>query len=251
MLNAIFQDKLSFILIKIQDDILSSQKPSSSYREGLAKSLEDSSFINVLLWGIAVFGIIIILFLLTIFLKKYYEKRVKSIYVKGIDYKDLDRMKRTGLVSEEEMAKIKKKMAENFLKSSIPGDGSKEIQKILSPEVELAALNKKTTNDDKTAADGKISIDNKPFAPLPVRTQRDVPIVEGSNLKPINFDEIKQHDESSLKMKAQQKKPKKREEIKPLDLDELFANGLISEAELKEFRLLFNEIKSYPKINSQ
>ncbi len=212
-----------------------------SYKDGFLKSLGNSSFLDVLIWGIFVFISIIILFFISIILKKYYARKVKNIKVQGIDYKDLDRMKRTGLISEEELAVVKRKIAENFLKSTdiVNSNNDTNIdENIISADDKKPA---EIINNYTPAINNALIAENKIESNLTLKKiTENIP----GNLKAINFENT---EKPQLKKKLQ---PRLREMIKEPNLNKLLADEYINQSEFNTLQSLIIEIKKYTGIQT-
>lgn len=226
-------------LFSVQSEEIS-QNPNYSYKDGFIKALDDSSFVTMLFWGVGIFFGIILLFIIAVALKKIYDKRVKSIQVVGMDYRDLDRMKRTGLLSDSELAVVKKKMAENFLKRS---QNAIENENINTPVLqansdgEISPKNEGQTlpnTKGSAAATDDLSVAQPTSAPLAKATL-----------------DLEQYNKPSEKKSENITKiaPKARQPFTPINLKTLLEQDLITRQEYEEFTELFAKLRGYPKIN--
>lgn len=86
--------------------------------------------LEMLYWGGGLIFAMLLLFVLQKAIRHGIESRVRSIHRQaGIDFNDVERMGRTGLLSEEEKAKVKKAIAKTY---SI--EARDTVEKNIAPE---------------------------------------------------------------------------------------------------------------------
>ena len=86
------------------------------YYRGVQRALQqpEMDFVELLLWGFGIFIAILFVFFIGKFIKTIITQRVQQIQYYGMDFEGLKRMLDTGLLSEEEYQKIRKKVAERL-----------------------------------------------------------------------------------------------------------------------------------------
>lgn len=237
---------------------------TSVYKRGFLQALNEDYFKSVLFDGVIVFVIVIILFFLAIYLKKVYAKKVQSIQVYGMNYNDIENMQKTGLLSEEEIKKIKTSIARKYVEMV---DKKTEAQnasnKIIDPELEVEKLRMKHLqgkSPDKEFATTSVAPVPAGFSPAqreyPVSSQ-EKNIFANSGLKEINLEGMKElkgdfvvaDTQGIIKAPVNMLKPKPRGRIIYPDLDRLLQANIIQKDEYIEIKSLFEIIKNYPAVN--
>lgn len=86
------------------------------YYRGVQRALErpETDFVEMLLWGFGIFIAVLFVILISKFIKSLITQRVHQVRYYGMDFDELKRMLETGLLSEEEYARIRKKVAERL-----------------------------------------------------------------------------------------------------------------------------------------
>jgi len=86
-----------------------------NYITDFGRALGNSEFIKLTFQAFGVFVGIIILFLIAKIIKSTINTKIKNIKNLSIDFNDVKRMRRTGLISEEEFENIKTGLVKQFV----------------------------------------------------------------------------------------------------------------------------------------
>ena len=223
------------IFLYVQNDFPTTSKVS--YREGFNKALEQSSFVSILLWAIGILIALLLIFFLTVLLKKQIEKKIRSIDIYSMSYNDIEKMKRTGLISDEEMAVVRRKITLNFMEK-----GKKEADNIEKQKFVMSDIDTEKARMLEISAK-ELNIEQKITPPIS-RTSAPPKIkVERPGLKEIN---LSAEDSKSF---AHSLVPKKRDKITPLNLKLMLQEGLINESEYQDLSEFFKSLKCNPSVN--
>ncbi len=86
------------------------------YYRGVQQALQqpEMGFVELLLWGFGIFIAVLLVIFVGKVIKTIITQRVQQIRYYGVDFEGLKQMLDTGLLSEEEYQKVRKKVAERL-----------------------------------------------------------------------------------------------------------------------------------------
>ena len=114
----------------------------TNYIDGFSKIIKDGEFITLTYYALGILIAMIILFLLARLLKNNINKKVRKIDVITMDLKDLEKMRRTGLISEDEYKKAKSKIV-GILSAKLGAPGEAEKSEPAPPREKPSHAGKK------------------------------------------------------------------------------------------------------------
>jgi uncharacterized membrane protein len=176
------------------------------YYRGVHEALArpEVGFVELLLWGFGIFIAILLVIFIGKFVKTVITQRVRHIHYYGIDFDSLKEMLETGLLSEEEYQRIRKRVAERLAEELT------EEKKPGASRISMPA--------------GKV-----PSAPKPgILQQTSIP---GKG----------EPGDEQLPMASVAARPEPSKGKKPLDLEGMFRAGLLTAEEYEKLREFFRD----------
>lgn len=98
----------------------------NGYFSDFQKAFQQGDFLELTFYAFGIFIIMLIGFLLAMIIKYYINKKIRAYKALTMDFSDLERMKRTGLISEDEVKKIKSNMVKYYTMKQQPDDQEKQ-----------------------------------------------------------------------------------------------------------------------------
>ena len=98
-----------------------------NYLGTFEKAFENADFIKLTYQALGIFFALVVLFILALAIKTFVNSRIRKIALYSMDFKDLKKMRRTGLVSAEEYERIKSGIVKHFIKDT--GAGKEKAEK--------------------------------------------------------------------------------------------------------------------------
>ncbi|MFH0794919.1 MAG: hypothetical protein V2A74_12910 [bacterium] len=201
------------------------------FGQGWSQAFSRHDFVELIFWCFGFLAAIIVLFIVSKWIKAGVTRRVTRLSVFGMGFDDLEHMKRSGLISEDEIKMVRRRMSERILeaaKEDKVGDKNRFLAEQLAQQ--LAAGSSAPGSDNQapwTRPRGPVPPDLVPSqGGSPTHAPPQTPVVPHSS-------KVKS-DLSSGKSSG----------AKPVDLDSLRQKGIISDEEYQRLRDFFEEKKS-------
>jgi len=198
---------------------------------GFSEAFGRRDYIELVFWCFGFLAAILALFIVSKWIKAGVARKVSRLSVFGMGFDDLEHMKRTGLISEDEIKMVRRRMSERILEAAKEdkiGDKNRFLAEQLAAQLAAGGSAPKASDP---------AVRPRPRGPVPpdlIPPQRSSPTDAGAQPRLAR----------DLSKGAIDSTRRKSSDDNPVDLDSLHQKGIISDEEYDQLRNFFEEKKS-------